>query len=90
MDPFTCEAGSDAASAGLRKMFACTLTPSYLEENRNTDVWVKEEGLEKCQRGNGTGGDKSQGTASGCGDGKSWDLTQDVWVRLGGGRKGHG
>lgn len=41
------------------------LNPSYLEKNRSTDVWVKEEGLEKGQRGSGTGGDKSPGRAVG-------------------------
>lgn len=83
MDPFTCGAGSGAVNTGLRKVFACILTPSCLEENRNTDVWVREEGLEKCQRGNGTGGDKSWGRAGGCGAGGSLDLTQDGWVRWG-------
>lgn len=50
---------------------------------------MKEEGLEKCQRGNGAGGDKSRGRAGGRGAGESWDLAQDVRVGLGRGRKGH-
>lgn len=41
------------------------LNPSNLEKGRNTEVWVEEEGLEKGQRGSGTGGDKSPGRAAG-------------------------
>lgn len=64
-----------------QKSVCLHLNPSYLEKNRNTDVWVKEEGLEKGQRGSGTGGSKSRAS-------ESQDLTQDVWVSLDRGRKG--